>query len=35
MTKLPEETSLQKKMKAMLLSGRKPGAGEGVLVRPF
>ena len=35
MTKLPEETSLQKKMKAMLLSGRNPGAGEGVLVRPF
>ena len=35
MTKLPEETSLQKRMKALLLSGRKPGAGEGILVRPF
>ena len=34
-TKLPEDTSLQRKMKALLLSGRKPGAGEGVLVRPF
>ena len=34
-TKLPEETSLQRKMKALLLSGRKPGAGEGLLKRPF
>ena len=34
-TKLPEDTSLQRKMKALLLSGRKPGAGEGVLKRPF
>ena len=34
-TKLPEDTSLQRKMKALLLSGRKPGAGEGLLKRPF
>ena len=32
---LPEETSLQRKMKALLLAGRKPGAAYGVLVRPF
>ena len=32
---LPEETSLQRKMKALLLAGRKPGAAYGVLARPF
>ncbi len=32
---LPEDTSLQRKMKALLLAGRKPGAAYGVLVRPF
>ena len=32
---LPEETSLQRKMKALLLAGRKPGAAYCELVRPF
>ena len=32
---LPEDTSLQKNMKALLLSGGKPGAAYGVLARPF
>lgn len=32
---LPEDTSLQRKMKALLLAGRKPGAAYGVLARPF
>ena len=32
---LPEETSLQRKMKALLLAGRKPGAAYGVLAHPF
>ena len=32
---LPEDTSLQRKMKAMLLEGRKPGAALGVLKRQF
>ena len=32
---LPEDTSLQKKMKALLLSGRMPGAAYCVLARPF
>ncbi len=30
---LPEDTSLQRKMKAMLLEGRKPGAGKGILIQ--
>ena len=30
---LPEETSLQRKMKEMLLKGRKPGAAKGVLIQ--
>ncbi|MBO5535045.1 MAG: family 20 glycosylhydrolase [Clostridia bacterium] len=32
---LPEGTQLQKKMKAILLEGRDPGAADGKLVRPF
>ena len=32
---LPEETVLQRKMKAAYLSGRKPGSARGILVRPF
>ena len=31
-SRLPEDTSLQRKMKAMLMEGRKPGAAKGVLV---
>ena len=31
-SRLPENTSLQRKMKAMLMKGRKPGAGKGVLI---
>ena len=31
-SRLPEETSLQRKMKAMLMEGRKPGAAKGVLI---
>ncbi len=34
-TALPEETSLQRKMKADLLSGGKPGSGRGTLARDF
>ena len=34
-TSLPEDTSLQRNMKALLLRGRKPGAASGVLARPF
>ena len=33
--RLPEDTSLQRRMKAMLLKGRKPGSASGVLVRAF
>ena len=33
LSRLPEDTSLQRKMKAMLLEGRKPGAGKGVLIQ--
>ena len=33
--KLPEDTSLQRKMKALLLRGVKPGSARGVLARPF
>ena len=32
---LPENTSLQRKMKAMMLKGRKPGAAAGELKRQF
>ncbi len=32
---LPEDTSLQRGMKRMLLAGRKPGAARGTLARPF
>jgi hypothetical protein len=32
---LPEETQLQKQMKAVLLEGRAPGSADGKLVRPF
>ncbi len=32
---LPEETSLQRKMKAMLLAGKKPGSATGTLARTF
>lgn len=32
---LPEVTALQKSMKALLLSGEKPGSARGVLARPF
>ena len=32
---LPEETQLQKQMKAVLLEGRAPGTADGKLVRPF
>ncbi len=32
---LPEETGLQRKMKALLLAGEKPGSGTGILRRPF
>lgn len=34
-TSLPEDTSLRRNMKALLLRGRKPGAASGVLARPF
>ena len=30
-SRLPEDTSLQRKMKAMIMKGRKPGAAKGVL----
>ena len=32
-SRLPEDTSLQRKMKAMIMKGRKPGAGKGVLLQ--
>ena len=32
---LKEETSLQRKMKRMLLEGKQPGSARGELVRPF
>ena len=32
---LPEKTSLQRKMKAMLLSGKKPGSARGTLAHAF
>ena len=32
---LPENTSLQRKMKAMLLAGKKPGSARGTLARTF
>ena len=32
LNRLPENTSLQRKMKALLLEGRKPGAAKGVLI---
>ena len=32
-SRLPEDTSLQRKMKAMLMEGRKPGAAKGVLIQ--
>ena len=32
---LPEDTSLQRGMKAMLLGGEKPGSGRGTLARAF
>ncbi len=32
---LPENTSLQRKMKAMLLAGKKPGSARGILARSF
>ena len=35
LTALPENTSLQKRMKADLLAGGKPGSARGLLVRPF
>ena len=35
MEDLPEETSLQRKMKALLRSGRKPGSARGTLARKF
>ena len=33
--KLPEETILQRRMKAMLLAGKKPGSARGTLARAF
>ena len=33
--RLPEDTSLQRKMKALLLAGGKPGSARGVLKRAF
>ena len=33
--KLPEDTSLRRRMKALLLSGVAPGSASGVLARPF
>jgi len=33
--KLPEDTSLQKALKKMILSGEMPGAAEGILARKF
>ena len=33
--KLPEETTLQRRMKAMLLAGKKPGSARGTMVRAF
>ena len=35
MEDLPENTSLQRKMKAMLLAGKKPGSARGTLARTF
>ena len=35
LTALPEDTALQKRMKADLLSGGKPGSARGRLARPF
>ena len=32
-SRLPENTSLQRKMKAMIMKGGKPGAGKGVLLQ--
>ena len=32
-SRLPEDTSLQRKMKAMIMKGRKPGAAKGVLLQ--
>ena len=32
-SRLPENTSLQRKMKAMIMKGRKPGAAKGVLLQ--
>ena len=31
-SRLPEKTSLQCKMKALLMEGRKPGAAKGTLI---
>ena len=35
MESLPETTSLQRKMKSMLLAGEKPGSARGILTRAF
>ena len=35
MERLPETTSLQRKMKSMLLAGEKPGSACGILTRAF
>ena len=32
---LPEDTSLQRKMKALILAGQAPGSARGRLIRPF
>lgn len=32
-SRLPEDTSLQRKMKAMIMKGGKPGAGKGILLQ--
>ena len=32
LSRLPENTSLQRKMKALMMNGRKPGAAKGTLI---
>ena len=34
-SRLPEDTSLQRSMKSLLLRGNKPGSASGILARPF
>ena len=34
-SRLPEDTSLQRSMKSLLLRGSKPGSASGILARPF